>query len=425
MSDRKAVSRRRAVADMKAKPRTVFWGNARVRHQALIETLREETLERARGEERVLLMQDTTSLDFSGHEAVKGLGTLESGEGRGMFVHSTLAVSELGVPLGVVAQRVWVRAETERGKSAKRRESAFEDKESYKWVDGIRERDSGQVWAQGITVCDREAHVYEFLAATVDAHLEFIVRAASGRSFTVAGEEVFETIAFMPVASEKTIPLHRRPDRDPREARIHLRFGTLTLRRPKRSASPLACLTVQVVEVVEPQAPDGETPIHWLLLTSLPVETLEQAESIVTWYTYRWLIERVHYTLKSGCKLEDSQLRTEQRLERLLAVYSGVAWYLLWLTYQARLTPDAPCSTVLTPLQWQALFAFRQRTLRLPSAPPSLRQAIRWIAQLGGFMGRKGDGHPGVKVLWRGWSRLQDIAHTWSLSHPPHDVGNA
>lgn len=425
MRSRKAVSRKRAVADMKAKPHTVFWGNARVSHQALIETIREETLERTRGEERVLLMQDTTSLDFSGHEAVAGLGTLESGQGRGMFVHSTMAVSTVGLPLGVVAQRVWVRAEAERGKSAKRRETAFEDKESYKWVDGIRERGSGQVWAQGITVCDREAHLYEFWTATVEARLDFIVRAASGRSFTVEGEEVFEAIAFAPVASEKTIQLHRRPDREPREAHIHLRFGTLTLRRPKRALNPPERLTLQVVEVVEPQAPDGETPIHWLLLTSLPVETLEQAETIVTWYTYRWLIERFHYTLKSGCKLEHSQLRTELGLERLLAVYSGVAWHLLWLTYQARLTPDAPCSTVLTPIQWQALFAFIQRTLRLPSSPPTLRQAIRWIAQLGGFMGRKGDGDPGVKVLWRGWTRLQDIVHTWALSHPPQDVGNA
>jgi hypothetical protein len=409
---------------MKPKPHTVFWGNQRVSYEALIGTMRAETLERLSGVGRVLLVQDTTSLDFSGHAAVEGLGTLENKGRRGLFVHSTLAVSETGLPLGIVGQRVWVRPEEELGKRAKRHETAFEDKESYKWVDGLRERASGQTWAQGITVCDREAHIYEFLDATLEAKLDFIVRAASGRSFTVDGEELFQAIAFAPAATQKTIQVKRRPDRQAREATVHVRFGSLTLRRPNRAPSVRDSLTLQVVEVVEPQPPDGEAPIHWLLLTSLPVETLEQAEQIVTFYTYRWLIERFHYTLKSGCKLEDSQLRAEPRLERLLAVYSGVAWHLLWLTYLARLTPDAPCTSVLTTPEWQALYAFIHRTLRLPVALPTLRQAIRWIAQLGGFLARKADRDPGVKVLWRGWSRLQDIVQTWLLSHP-QDVGNA
>jgi hypothetical protein len=411
---------------MKPKPPTVFWGNERVTHEALIGELREETLERMTGQGRVLLVQDTTSLDFSGHGATVGLGTLENAECRGLFAHSTLAVSSAGKPLGLVSQRVWVRPEEELGKRGKRHQTAFEDKESYKWVDGLRERASGDLWAQGITVCDREAHIYEFLDTTLKAKLDFIVRAASGRSFTVDGEEVFEAIRFQPVVAEKRLPVKRRPDREAREATVEVRFGSLTLRRPQRANSARDGLTVQVVEVSEGQAPDGEEPIHWLLLTSLPVETLQQAEQVVTFYTYRWLIERFHYTLKSGCKLEDSQLRAEPRLERLLAVYSGVAWHLLWLTYQARLTPEASCTAVLTTSEWQALYAFTQRTTRLPASPPTLRQAIRWIAQLGGFLGRKADGDPGVKVLWRGWSRLQDIVATWSIAHPlQKDVGNA
>jgi hypothetical protein len=409
---------------MKRKRPTVFWGNERVSHEALIGTLREETLERMVGQGRVLLVQDTTSLDFSGHEAVDGLGTLENTGRRGMLVHSTLAVGDTGLPLGIVAQRVWVRPEEELGKGANRHETAFEDKESYKWVDGLRERTSGQIWAQGITVCDREAHIYEFLDATLAAKLDFIVRAARGRSFTVEGEELFQAVAFAPVATQTTIQVKRRPDREAREATVQIRFGSLTLRRPKRVPIARDTLTLQVVEVVEPRPPDGEAPIHWLLLTSLPVETLEQAEQIVTFYTYRWLIERFHFALKSGCKLEDSQLRTEPRLERLLAVYSGLAWHLLWLTYLARLTPDVPCTCVLTVSQWQALYAFIHRTLRLPLTPPTLRQAIRWIAQLGGFLARNGDGDPALKVLWRGWSRLQDIVQTWSIAHPPQDVGN-
>ena len=199
------------------------------------------------------------------------------------------------------------------------------------------------------------------------------------------------------------------------------------MKRPKRADTERQTLTLQVVDVFEPDPPAGEEAVPWLVLTSLATQTVEQAQQIVTWYTYRWLIERFHYVLKSGCKLEESQLREEKRLERLLAVYSLVAWKLLWLTYLARQTPDVPCTVSLQPSEWQALYAFIHRTQRLPTSPPTLHQAVRWIAQLGGFLGRKGDGEPGVKVLWRGWTRFQDIIDTWTISHssPSKDVGNA
>ena len=137
-------------------------------------------------------------------------------------------------------------------------------------------------------------------------------------------------------------------------------------------------------------------------------------------------MERFHYVLKSGCKLEERQLPEVQRRQRRLGVYRRLAWKLLWLTYQARQTPTAPCTVILQPVAWQALYAFTHRTARLPNTPPTLQQAGRWIGQLGGFLGRKGDGEPGVKVLWRGWTRLHDIAATWAITHPSpsKDVGN-
>ncbi|MCK6581059.1 MAG: IS4 family transposase [Anaerolineae bacterium] len=201
-----------------------------------------------------------------------------------------------------------------------------------------------------------------------------------------------------------------------------LRFGTVTLRRPKRADSASSSLTVSVVGVHEGDAPEGEKAVHWLLLSALPVDTAEQARQVTRWYSYRWLIERLHYVLKSGCKLEESQLSQEIRLERLLAVYTLVAWRILWLTYQARITPDAPCTMALEEAEWQALYLFTQKQRRLPKHPPTLREAVRWIAQLGGFLGRKGDGEPGVKALWRGWTRLQDIAATFTLLQPPQWV---
>jgi hypothetical protein len=397
-----------------------------VTHQDLVTGQRAACVERLREGSGgvVLLVQDTTSFDFKHHPHTTGMGPLENQYLSGFLAHTTLLVSAEGVPLGVWDQAVWVRA-AEGGKRETRHERAFEDKESFKWVDGLPDLEAAAPYAQLITVCDREAHIYEFLDHLYDQPVAFIVRASQGRSFTPDDQALFEAVQGWSVQQRYTLTLQRRPDRAPREAVVELRFGTLILQAPQRAQANHPTLTVQVVEVVEPEPPPGEEAVHWLLLTSLPVTTLAQAHQVVTWYSYRWLIERFHYVLKSGCQLENRQLQTQPRLERLLGVFNLVAWRLLWLTYQARQTPDASCLLALTDTEWQALYAHHHRTTRLPATPPTLHQATRWIAQLGGFLARKSDGEPGVKVLWRGWMRLQDIVDTWQLFHPPlRDVGN-
>jgi hypothetical protein len=407
---------------------TVFFDNERVEHTALVAGQRAACGARikASGVATVLLLQDSTDFDFSHHPQTSGMGALENAHMSGFVAHNTLAVSPEGVPLGVWAQQVWVRAATTTGQRHQRHKRAFEEKESYKWVEGLPDLKALTDAYQVVTIGDRAAHIYEFFDAVLNADTQFLVRASRGRSFTQDGIAVFAEVAAWPVQARYALQLKRRPDRPAREAQVELRFGPVTLKAPPRAPMARATLTVQVVEVIEPDPPDGEEAVHWLLLTSLPVTTLEQALQMVEWYTYRWLIERFHYVLKSGCQLEARQLQTQARLERLLAVFNLVAWRLLWLTYPARQTPDARCEAALTEAEWQVLYAHYHRTTRLPATPPTLHQATRWIAQLGGFLGRKGDGEPGVKVLWRGWMRLQDKVDTWRLLHPPpKDVGNA
>lgn len=410
---------------MKVKPPTVFWGNERVSHEAIIAVQSAETKLRLRQEDTVLLVQDTTSFNFSHHPATVGLGALENQYSRGFLAHSTLAVSRVGVPLGLIAQQVWVRHDEETGQRHQRHQRPFEEKESYKWVKGLPQADHTKRGQDYVVVCDAEAHIYEFLDEMVAQGLDFIVRAADARGFTEAGQALFAAIAQQTVQQRFTLPLNRRPDREAREAELELRFAQVTLKRPQQATARGETLTLFVVDVVEPHPPAGDAAVHWVLLTSLPVLSVEQAQQIVLWYSYRWLVERFHFVLKSGCKLEESQLRQVARLERLLAVYSAVAWKLLWLTYQARQTPQVACTVALQPTEWQALYAFIHRTQTIPNNAPSLRQAVRWIGQLGGFLARNGDGEPGAKVLWRGWTRLQDIVQTWAIFHPPHDVGNA
>ena len=185
-------------------------------------------------------------------------------------------------------------------------------------------------------------------------------------------------------------------------------------------------MALWVVAVEETQAPAGETPLPWVLLTTRPVDSVKRAWECVDFYCRRWLIERFHYTLKSGCKIEASQSRDAAALQALTTLFCYVAWRLRWLTYLARTVPDEPATVAFTALEWQTLVRLRSPKRDL-STPPTLGEAVALAARLGGHLGRRGDGSPGVKVLWRGWTRLQDIVIGVRLvTDPAHrDLGNA
>jgi hypothetical protein len=407
-----------------------FVNNQKVSHAGLIEIEEQDTQQRigqAQGA-LILAVQDSTSFNFARRKALRGLGVLEDNRTPGFFAHSTLAVSETGVPLGLLAQRVWARPQTVKAEAEAHKAIPITEKESFKWLRGLRSLP--EVSQQVITVCDREADIYELFQEAHDQQAAFIVRASRNRRLEDAAL-LYSHLRELSAASTFTLRVRRQVNQAEREAVVELRYATVTLLPPRRPLTarvmPLQPLEVQVIEVREIDAPpEVKEALRWVLLTTLPVETLEDAQRVVRFYTYRWLVERFHYVLKSGgCDFEQSQLRTVDALYRLLGLCSAVAWRLLWLTYQARDTPEAPCTIALTDTEWHALTAFTDPSHLPAAAPPTLRQAVRAIAKLGGFIGRQSDGEPGVKTLWRGWQRLHDIATTWSLLHPPPDVGNA
>ena len=398
-----------------------FLNNKKITHAGIISIARETTQQRiaAVEEPAILAVQDTTEFNFAGRPALSGLGVLSDNQTPGFMAHTTLAVGVDGVPLGVLDQQVWFRPVATAKVANPHQTLPITEKERFKWVQEL----NGALPASKavITVCDREGDVYELFQYAHDVEQHFIVRATRDRCLENA-PTVKKHLAQIPVSQTYTIPVRRQDSRPAREARVELRMTSVTIKPPKNRTKsqqviPLEPLTVQVVEVVEVNPPSNVTqPIHWILLTTLAVNHLEDAQRSVRYYGYRWLIERFHYVLKSGsCHFEDSQLRSVEALHRLLGVCSQVAWRLLWLTYQARLTPDADCTIALSTVEWQALMAFATKSATPPEHPPSLREAVRAIAKLGGFIGRKSDGEPGVKVLWRGWLRLQDIVETWTL----------
>ena len=179
--------------------------------------------------------------------------------------------------------------------------------------------------------------------------------------------------------------------------------------------TPIALWAVWAQEI---NPPSGQKPICWCLLTTVPVRTLAEAIERIQWYVKRWTIEDFHRVLKSGCQVEARQLTTRERLQRALAIDMVIAWRIMDLNKAARLQPDSPADQWLSTDEWKALYCSVHQTRDLPDQPPTIGEAVRWIAHLGGFLARKSDGHPGPMTLWRGLQRLNDIVSSWQVFGP-------
>jgi len=398
-----------------------LWKSPRIKPDDIRFSHQMSTVERSKEHSVVLAIQDTTDLNFTHHPSKKGMGPISSKPMvTGLKVHSVLAVSTLGVPLGVLHQQVWARNPQEVGKRHTRRQRRTADKESQCWLSAsVATELALPEDIEVVTIADREADIYDLFAMTRQTRSHLLIRGTHNRRVDHQAKYLHASIEQAPVAGFVTITVPRNGQRPQRQATLTVRFATLEIQPPRHhlQRAKLSPVTLQVVLATESNPPKDTTPICWLLLTTLPVNSFDEAVQCIRWYSFRWLIERYHYVLKSGCHLEQLQLETRERIECALATYSIVAWRLLWLTYQARSSPDTPCDTVLQTHEWQALYCTIHSQPVPPEEPPSLRQAVGWIAQLGGFLGRKHDGEPGVKTIWRGWQRLQDIAATWQLLH--------
>jgi hypothetical protein len=227
---------------------------------------------------------------------------------------------------------------------------------------------------------------------------------------------LWKALPFGTRAGKRVVHIPARDGKAARTAEVTIWFQNVTLRPPQRRAKEkLAPVALAAVWAIEETPPAGVEALEWLLLTSVAVESAAQALTMLEWYCRRWGIEIWHKTLKSGCAIEARQLETADRLRRCLALFSVIAWRVMFSTMLARAVPDVACTAVLDEAEWQALYCHIHRTLTLPGKPPRLHDAVGWIARLGGFQGRKGDGEPGVTVMWRGFQHLADLTSMYCL----------
>jgi hypothetical protein len=410
-----------------------MFANPKITPEAILACHRENTIERIKHYPIVLLIQDTSEFNFDTHQHTQGLGPRSSSNpiALGLFMHSVLAVTVSGIPLGLLYQDIWARDPQRTGKTFQRRRLPIESKESFKWLKALEE--SAAIVPEHIKtvmVGDREADIAELFQKAIAGGHHLLVRAAHNRRITEEHQLLKAQLQSMPITGTCIVPIPRKPERKlpPRDAKLMVRFGKVTIcpahtqTKQPTSGSLLAILAEEI------ETPAGEEPIRWMLLTTVPVLCLQDAIEKIEWYRERWKIERFHYVLKSGCKVEDLQLETAERLKNAIALYSIVAWRLSWITYQSRVTPDAPCSIILETHEWQMLYCVVKQTKTAPDVPPTLKEAVYLLARLGGFLGRKGDGEPGVKVLWRGLQKLNEgllfVECFRSIQSSSEDMGN-
>jgi len=326
-------------------------------------------------------------------------GRLSDEAQHGLYVHPTLVVTPQGLALGVVDAWLWAHAPT--GEAAV--------KESVRWVEGyeiVADLAEQTPETRLVYRADREGDLRALMdaAARRGYPADWLVRATHNRN-TDAGEKLWARVEQTSALGAVEFTLPAAPGRPARQVGQTLYRETVTL--PVRTGVPTVTVTALLAREENP--PAGEKPVEWRLLTNRSTETPEAVVELIEWYRRQWLVEIFFRVLKSGCRVESLQLATLERLERALVIYLVIAWRILHLVPRGRECPDLSCEVVFDPEEWQAAWIVAHRE-KPPNSPPPLGYMTRLIAGFGGFLGRKGDGHPGPKALWEGIQNVYAFA---------------
>lgn len=423
-----------------------FFDNSKVSPDEILRAHAERSVERISKTSVALLVQDTTEIDLTRpSRIVVGSGPLGSGPRVGAFLHPLIAFDTQGIPLGTVWSKMWARPpkedklpETPSQKIERQRKTPIEQKESFRWIEGLRAARSVAIQCpqtQCVVMADSEADIYElFIEPRETGHkqaLHFLIRAGQDRTLTDQPEGLLEVIRKQPCQyTSKVVVSARKPvmaalkqnkvrqkARDARMADLEVRCGVVSIARPDHLPKnyPLS-LSVNVVLVEEPSPPQGQDPIRWILVTTLPINSTEEVQAVVSYYCLRWQIEIFNKTLKSGCRVEERQFETISRELNCLAVYMVVAWRVMLMARIGRECPDLSCEVLFEPSEWEAVYMISKKC-DPPSTPPRLNEIIRLVAELGGFVARD-KSHPGTQTLWIGIQRMHDFAHAYDSFGP-------
>ena len=421
-------------AEMQAAYR--FFDNDKVTFDKVLQPHIERTRERMAQQQTVLLVQDTTEIDVTPPELeMKGVGTLD-GLRCGFLVHEMQAFTTEGTPLGTVWAEIVNRtdgvAHARAQPRSERARTPIEAKESLRWLTGLRQARATAQQLPGVhcvCVADSEADIYELFAEPRgERPIDWLFRACQDRATQDGTEHLRQQLLAKPVLYQVDLLIRgrqahraaedraRRQNRETRQAHVEVRAGTLTLRPPWRADRDLPPVTVNVVMVSEPNPPAGEPPVEWMLLTTLPIDTIAQVRQVVEYYCVRWGIEVFFRTLKSGCRIERRRFEDVDRLLPCLAICLIVSWRTLFVCRMGRACPDLDCAAIFEPSEWKAVWMAVHRK-KPPRKAPRLAAMVHLIASLGGYVEGR-DSEPGAQTIWIGLQRMYDLAWAWDSFGP-------
>ena len=423
-----------------------FFDNEKVTPERILQPHRRATLERIRQCKAVILAQDTTELNLTRpSQQVKGAGKLGSATQFGTFYHPLMAFSEHSLALGTVWQKNWTRDpnEPELSKEQKaklRRELPIEEKESIRWIEGVRaSMEIARLCpdTQCIAVADSESDIYEVLqecALNQVSNFQFVIRAGQNRS-TDEKTDWLEVARKARCVGHSEVRVSRRRakfrskaksgrqgDRDARTAELEIRVAKITLHPPYRPDRRLFPIKLNVVLCEEVSPPQGAEPIRWLLVTQLPTDSPEEIRRVIDAYCGRWQIEIFFRTLKSGCRVESRRFEEIERSMNSVALYSVIAWRILYLTQLGRTCPEMDCDVIFDESEWKSVYTVinhKRAGFRLPEKPPTLNEMIKMIGGLGGYIDRPSqNSNPGPKSIWIGLQQTHSLSTGWLAFGP-------
>lgn len=378
-----------------------FFDSDEVSHEALQKVHNENVIQAASTtKQTVLFIQDGSELIYNTHKCTHGLGPTADAFGQGIMFHTALAIewarNQNPLVIGVAKQTAWIRPEYSEEKKSKEQE----EKESQVWLNMLKDIGTPPPGSQWISVGDRGNDIYDYVVGAVHEGWDLVVRAKHDRTI-LAGEEKKRLKAWVrgiEPQGEYKLNLRARGDKFSRIAELKVAWGQVLMQPPQGKKGDK--IQVTYIRAYDPED-DG---LEWILVTTLRVDTPEEALGVVQIYEQRWIIEEYHKCLKTGCRIEDAQLKTGKRLLALLGILGVVATQLLKLRDLSRQQPDTLAKDVVE----KEVIDIVKSKYKL-SGEISLGELWRRIAMMGGFIGRKSDGNPGWQTIWAGWLRIQDM----------------
>jgi len=420
-----------------------FFKNDNVEVEKILDAHCAKTAQRAKKHQTVLALQDTSYFVYTNHLRTRGLGKISLKKGKnvdkiysvGLMMHTCLAVTTTGLPLGLLDQQIVARQLRTKttGKAKPHDRLPVEEKESYRWLSALENANTSVEGYEVVTVCDREADFYDLFRCGYENDVSLLVRANTNRTINRSSryaekgvEKLWEYMRRQPEAGSYTIPISQvnktrhRKKRNERIATVNVRYAKFILNPPrnhfKYNKEELPDIEMYAIYAQEPYPPNNVEAIEWMLLTNIPVSSFDSAYEKIRWYCLRWRIEMFFKFIKSGFRAEACRLSHGNRLARYLTIISIVAWRLFLITLIARTEPSTPCNRFMSESEWKVLFMKEKKGKPFPKEPPSIDKIVIWISKLGGYLDRENDGPPGTVALWRGWKRLADLTEGWNLA---------